>query len=67
MIMQMMMCVYWIVYLVGVHVLYVLYMIVSSTTQDGFSPLYIGSRWGRTEIVDILLRSGADPNLPCMV
>jgi len=47
--------------------MYYMYMIVSSTTQDGFSPLYIASRWGRTEIVDILLRSGADPNLPCMV
>lgn len=31
--------------------------------QNGYSPLYMGSRHGQTEVVDILLKSGADPNL----
>ena len=43
--------------------MYYTYMFVSSTTQDGFSPLYAASQFGHTDIVDTLLRHGADPNL----
>ena len=35
----------------------------SSTVQDGCSPLYVASKYGYTEVVDILLKNGADPNL----
>ena len=66
--MHIFMCVHiWIVCHVrcGVHVH--VYMIVSSTTQDGLSPLYVASQEGHTDIVDILLKHGADPNLACTV
>ena len=45
--------------------LYVLnnYNILSSTAQDGISPLYIASQNGHTQTVELLLREGADPNL----
>lgn len=33
---------------------------VPSTLQNGLSPLYAASGEGHTEVVDILLRSGAD-------
>ena len=35
--------------------------------QGGFSALYVASGRGDTEVVDILLKSGADPNLATMV
>ena len=34
-----------------------------STVQDGSRPLHVASTKGYTEVVDILLKSGADPNL----
>ena len=37
--------------------------VVSSIVQDGFSPLYAASECGHSQIVDILLLKGADPNL----
>ena len=36
---------------------------ISSTIQNGASPLYVASQAGQTEVVDTLLKSGADPNL----
>ena len=39
------------------------YNILSSTAQNGTSPLYIASQNGHTQIVELLLRKGADPNL----
>ena len=30
--------------------------------QNGFSPLYVASQEGHTDVVDILLRKGADVN-----
>ena len=39
------------------------YNILSSTAQDGVSPLFIASQNGHTQIVELLLRKGADPNL----
>ena len=44
-----------------------MYSIVSSTVQDGLSPLYVASQEGHSKIVDILLLKGADPNLTCTV
>lgn len=38
-----------------------------STMQDGISPLYAASKEGHAEVVDTLLKSGADPNLVTMV
>ena len=35
--------------------------------QDGLSPLYSASQEGHTEIVDMLLKKGADPNLATTV
>ena len=37
-------------------------LILSLTVQDGFSPLYAASHEGHTEIVDLLVRAGADVN-----
>ena len=37
-----------------------MYTILSSTVQNGFSPLYVASECGHTEIVDLLLGAGAD-------
>ena len=31
--------------------------------QDGTTPLYVASQNGHTNVVDVLLRHGADPNL----
>ena len=36
-------------------------------TQNGASPLYVASQEGHTEVVDMLLSSGADPNLATKV
>ena len=33
-----------------------------SELQKGFSPLYVASQEGHTDVVDILLRKGADVN-----
>ena len=38
-----------------------------STLQHGLPPLYVASQEGHTEVVDSLLKSGADPNMACMV
>ena len=54
-------CLYKII-IVNLHVLNN-YNILSSTGQDGASPLYIASQNGHTQIVELLLRKGADPNL----
>ena len=40
---------------------------LSSTLQDGFTPLYMASGNGHTSIVDVLLRNGVDPNLAVTV
>ena len=41
--------------------------ITSSTTQSGISPIYVASMFGNTEVVDTLLKYGADPNLATKV
>ena len=46
---------------------HVLYLDLSSTTQNGVSPLYSASQEGHTDVVDFLLKSGADPNLTTVV
>ena len=33
-----------------------------SITQDGWSPLYAASKEGHTDVVDLLVQAGADPN-----
>ena len=30
------------------------------TVQDGFSPLYVASQFGHTDVLDLLLKAGAD-------
>ena len=42
--------------------LFHVYTILSLTVQDGYSPLYAASENGHTEIVDLLVRAGADVN-----
>ena len=37
-------------------------IVLSLTVQGGFSPLYAASQEGHTEIVDLLVRAGADVN-----
>ena len=37
-------------------------IIISSHSQVGISPLYVASEFGHTEVVDALLKNGADPN-----
>ena len=37
-------------------------IVLSLTVQNGFSPLYMASEYGHTEIVDLLVRAGADVN-----
>ena len=32
------------------------------TIQDGLSPLYVASEYGHTDVVDILVKEGADVN-----
>ena len=43
--------------------MFLIILILSSTVQDGESSLYIASQKGHTEIVEVLLKKGADPNL----
>ena len=43
------------------------YSTVSSVAQDGLSALYYASREGHNEVVDTLLKMGADPNLATKV
>ena len=43
------------------------YHILSSTIQDGDTPLYYASQEGHTSIVEVLLRNGANPNLATTV
>ena len=53
-----------------VHTIFMLLILIaqlSSTLQDGFTPLYVASDKGHTSIVDVLLRNGADPNLAVTV
>jgi len=40
----------------------ILYNVVFFTAQNGISPLYVASQEGQTEVVDSLLKNGADPN-----
>ena len=40
---------------------------ISSTMQSGISPLYVASLLGNAEVVDTLLKNGADPNLATKV
>ena len=47
--------------------MFLIILILSSTVQDGKSSLYIASQEGHTEIVELLLKKGADPNLTCKV
>jgi len=44
-----------------------MYSVVSFTTQAGYSALYVASEAGHTEVVETLLKCGADPNLTIMV
>lgn len=39
----------------------------STYVQNGYRPLYIASATGHTEVVDVLLNSGADLKLAIMV
>ena len=39
-----------------------LVIVVSFTVQKGRSPLYVASLWGHTDVVDILVKAGADVN-----
>ena len=44
-----------------------MYMCAHPLSQNGLSPLYVSSQEGHTEIVEILLKSGANPNLTTTV
>ena len=37
----------------------------SLTVQDGLSPLYAASEYGHSDVVDILLKAGADVHQAC--
>ena len=37
----------------------------SLTVQDGLSPVYVASECGHTDVVDVLVKAGADVNQPC--
>ena len=39
-----------------------LVIVVSFTVQGGASPLYVASLGGHTDVVDILVKAGADVN-----
>jgi ankyrin repeat protein len=36
----------------------------SAVSPDGFSPLGLAAFFGRKDVIDLLLKSGADPNVP---
>ena len=40
-----------------------MYNALSFFQQDGYTPLYLASEEDHPEVVDILLKNGADPNL----
>lgn len=42
-------------------------ILISITTQNGFSPLHMASLFGHAAVVDALLNNGAHPNLAIMV
>ena len=44
--------------------MYMLTMYLFTFLQDGVTPLFMASQDGHTSVVDVLLRHGADPNLP---
>ena len=46
-----------------IHIIFV----VSHFTQDGDTPLMMATRWGRTEVVSLLLEAGANIHLQNMV
>lgn len=56
-------CIMYLYTLACIHVLKIMSFIV----QEGASPLLIASQNGKAEVVDILLKNGADPNLVTMV
>lgn len=43
------------------------FICVSSTVQDGATPLFVASEGGHAEVVDALLKSGTKHNLVDMV
>jgi len=45
------------------HVYVHVHSIILFTVQNGTSPLYMASQKGHSEVVEVLLKSGADPNL----
>ena len=52
----------WTVHILGQHEhMYCMYVLIF-IVQNGFSPLYSTSRKDRDEMVEILLRGGANPN-----
>ena len=36
---------------------------LSTVSQDDATPVFVASQEGHTQVVDILIRNGADPNL----
>ena len=44
--------------------MYMLTMYLFTFLQDGVTPLFMASQDGYTSVVDVLLKHGADPNLP---
>ena len=44
--------------------MYMLTMYLFTFLQDGVTPLFMASQNGHKSVVDVLLRHGADPNLP---
>ena len=47
--------------------MYSLFSRVLSSVQSGASPLYFACQKGHIDVVDTLLKGGADPNLACTV
>ena len=44
--------------------MYMLTMYLFTFLQDSVTPLFMASQNGHKSVVDVLLRHGADPNLP---